>query len=149
MGEVLILGTIQEDLTATNLDPVPAIIMVSQRYLDQIPFKKCSTNSASNPRLIEWKFALFYFKMSLAEQRLIKIMASKIAIFIFQCRKLIESFWLGPNFVGSPPFHFKIHISKNPLEHFTFRQNSLDFLSPNVKLHNRYCHIGHRRALFD
>ena len=31
MGEVLILVTIQEDLTATNLDPVPAIIMVSQR----------------------------------------------------------------------------------------------------------------------
>ena len=28
-------------------------------------------------------------------------------------------------------------ISKNPLKHFTFSQN---FISPDLKLHNQYCH---------
>ena len=54
----------------------------------------------------------------------------------------------GPHFVGlSPPFHFKIH-HKILWNTSILGKNILDFLSPNVKLHNPYCHSFHtwRRA---
>ena len=54
----------------------------------------------------------------------------------------------GPHFVGlSPQFHFKIH-HKILWNTSILGKSILDFLSPNVKLHNPYCHSFHtwRRA---
>ena len=46
---------------------------------------------------------------------------------------------IGPHFVGLPLFHFKKYqrILWNTL---LLGKRLLDFVSPNVKLHNRYCH---------
>jgi hypothetical protein len=49
---------------------------------------------------------------------------------------------IGQNFVGSLSFHFKIY--QRILWKTSFLVKSLlDFVSPNVKLHNMYRHSAH------
>jgi hypothetical protein len=43
--------------------------IVRGRHRGQIPFKNFSATLASNPGLIEWKYALSYFKRSFGDQR--------------------------------------------------------------------------------
>ena len=63
----------------------------------------------------------------------------------FSCMSCLIKFILkkiGPHFVGSPSFHFKIYykILRNTS---VLGQSTLDFVSPKLKLHNQYCHSFH------
>ena len=40
-----------------------------------------------------------------------------------------------------PTFHFKRYVSKFPLNPSILRINPYYFISPDFKLHNRYCHM--------
>ena len=65
---------------ALGFFPLPSTTY-SYTHIIYIPFKNFSATSASNPGLIEWKYALSYFKRSLADPRPIMNLAAKTAKF--------------------------------------------------------------------